>query len=112
MCFFRNKKHFIAGVVGVGLDILKVLYPRDYPDAVLEEERMAINLSSLNVNLGLQYKFLNPRGGYWGIAAKYEFVNFDNKNGTSLTGDVISVSISRGLLENSLKKQNQEFWKK
>jgi len=50
------------------------------------------------------------KGGYWGISARYEFLQYDIPRGANLSGDAISITVSRGLLENSLKKQNMKFW--
>lgn len=109
--FINTPKHEFAIVTGIGLDLLKVFYPQDYPEEIPSDDRYPISFTTVNLNVGLAYKLKNERGGYWGIAARYEFMNYTNEKGTDLSGNAISFTISRGLLENSLKKQNLEFWK-
>lgn len=107
----KKEKIEFSIISGIGLDVFKAFYPQDYPEGTEENDANPISFSALNLNLGLSLKLKNPRGGYWGFSARYEFLNYENPRGSDLSGDAISFSISRGILENSVKKQNLEFWK-
>lgn len=106
----NNSRFEFSIVTGLGLDVLKAFYPQDYPEGTKKKDAKPISFSAINFNVGLVYRIKNARGGYWAFAARYEFLNYENKRGTDLSGDAISFSISRGLFENAYKKQNLEFW--
>lgn len=98
----HNKKHQFDVLCGVAVDAVKTLAGTfDANGDVITE---GVNLSSLNINPGLGYrKYLRhrknrsaARHSYIGVQARYNFVNYNNKAGTDLTGNAFSICLIYG----------------
>ncbi len=62
---------------------------------------------SLNINLGLGYKYyFISKKSYIGLQGKYNFVNYNNKGGTDITGNCITFSLLLGGFMNNIKDYN------
>ncbi len=62
------------------------------------------SINSLNLNLGLGYRFYGKGNlNYWGIQAKYNFVNYNNKGGTDVAGNYVSLILTANLFGNIQK---------
>ncbi len=79
----------IGGVAYDGFDALKV----DYPGT---DDDLSKTINSLNLNIGLGYKYYLSPYHYLGIDGKYNFVDFNNPEGTDLTGNVVSINLIYG----------------
>ncbi len=86
--FFIKNNHFdlIGGVAFDGFTALKV----DYPGT---DDDLTKSINSLNLNIGVGYKyFLNPYN-YIGVEWKYNFVDYNNPKGTNLSGNAITINL-------------------
>jgi hypothetical protein len=63
------------------------------------------SLGSLNLNLGLGYRIYSKRMNFVGLQAKYNFVDFNNENGTSLKGNYMSLVLTYNFFGN-INKHN------
>jgi hypothetical protein len=91
--FAKNKNSFdiIGGIAFEEFVTINVTYPEN-------PVRDVYRLNSLNLNIGLAYKYyFNPRR-FLGIDVKYNFVNFKNPGGTDLSGNIITISLKFGIL--------------
>ncbi|MBL7973009.1 MAG: hypothetical protein JNL03_15940 [Prolixibacteraceae bacterium] len=86
---------FLSGVAFDGFDAVE-------GDTGEDTEGKSIN--SLNLNLGLGYRIYGKRLNYFGIQAKYNFVNYKNNPGTDLGGNYISLIVTYNLFGNIQKR--------
>jgi hypothetical protein len=108
-----NEIDLLGGIGLDGMDVLNIGKPED-------PNRITKSLNSLNLNLGIGFRHYFQNRTYWGIEARYNFVNFKNTGGTDLTGNTISIRLNIGLsrnyyadrrlmfLDNKEQIQNQE----
>jgi hypothetical protein len=108
-----NEIDLLGGIGLDGIDVLNIGKPED-------PNRITKSLNSLNLNLGIGFRHYFQNRTYWGIEARYNFVNFKNTGGTDLTGNTISIRLNIGLsrnyyadrrlmfLDNKEQIQNQE----
>lgn len=59
-----------------------------------DEDNVSIN--TLNLNLGLAYRFYYNDNGYLGLETKYAFLNYKNKGGTDFGGNSVTIGINWG----------------
>lgn len=62
-----------------------------------EQYEMSNFIGTFNLNLGLQYRFMFFDGSFYGLQAKYHFVNYKNPGGTDFSGNVVTVGLLFGL---------------
>ncbi|MDP3434899.1 MAG: hypothetical protein Q8T04_18320 [Bacteroidota bacterium] len=84
---------------GIGGDIMDAI--KGDPDV----ENDSKSLGSLNLNLGLGYRIYSKRMNFVGLQAKYNFVDFNNENGTSLKGNYMSLVLTYNFFGN-INKHN------
>jgi hypothetical protein len=90
----KNSIDLIGGIAFDGFDSLNEKIEG------CKNERMSKNINSLNLNIGLGYKFHfqkqrnNQR--YLGIDVKYNLVNFKNPHGTNLAGNTYTINLILG----------------
>ncbi len=102
--FFRRNKHEFDILCGIGWDAFDAIFA----DAITN------TYPSLNLNAGLGYKiFLSHKDdkdfekySYLSLQAKYNFVNYNNKGGTDLSGN----SFTFGLLYGFYKRANHYYY--
>lgn len=82
---------------GIGADIMDVISG----DPEVSDDSKT--LASFNFNCGLGYRFYFKNMNYIGLHAKYNFINYNNKQGTSLSGDYLSFTVSYNLFGNASK---------
>ena len=89
--FSVKNSHFdlIGGVGYDGFTALEV----DYPDT---DDDLTKSINSLNLNIGVAYKYYMNPYNYFGVEGKYNFVDYKNPKGTDLTGDVITINLIYG----------------
>jgi hypothetical protein len=85
---FRLWNNSIDMIGGIGWDGFESLNEKN--------EKMTKTLHSLNLNIGLGYKFYFKNRRYVGIDFKYNFVNFKNPHGTNLGGNTYTVNLIFG----------------
>ena len=84
---FRNMKHEFDVLVGLGYDGIESAKSLD------DDEPIYIN--SFNYNVGVGYKFYVKKYNinHLGVQLKYNFINYDTKGGSKLSGNSISLRI-------------------
>jgi hypothetical protein len=85
----KNAFYLIGGVAWDGFDALDK--KKDGSD-----DKMTKSINSLNLNIGLGYKFHFGEKSYLGIDCKYNFVNYKNSGGTDLDGNVFTIHLIFG----------------
>lgn len=79
----------LTGVAFDGFDVLSITNK-------LGGENYNKSINSLNINTGVGYRFtIKPLKSlkYLGLDAKYNWVNYNNQNGTNLKGNSITVGL-------------------
>jgi len=90
----RHKMDLLGGIAFDGFDTIKS-----------SKEKKGKSINSLNLNLGIGYKFYLADYGVKniGIQIRYNFVNYKNANGTDLSGNTISLRLIYGFTGNRHK---------
>jgi hypothetical protein len=83
----------VGGCGWDGFDALEIGEPND-PDRVTK------TINALNLNLGLGYRKYFKNKTYIGIEARYNFVDYQNKNGTDLSGNTLTLRLKYGISRN------------
>jgi hypothetical protein len=94
----NNTFEIVGGIAYEGFDALKVDDPNSNND-------ISKSLNSLNLNVGIGYRYYFVDRNYFGVDIKYNFVDFQNTGATDLSGDVLSINFLYGFFGNSYKKQ-------
>ena len=97
-----HKKHELDLIGGIGYDGF---------DAITDmktkySDKASVTLNTLNLNLGLGYRFYISSTTYIGLQGKYNFVNFLNHNGTNLSGNTMEFYILIGNSGNNYKEMH------
>lgn len=91
----RNEFDLLSGIAYDGFDAV---------ESNVEKDIKGKSINSLNLNLGLGYRFYGKGFNYWGVQTRYNFVNYNNKLGTDLSGDYVSVLVSFNFYGNIQKR--------
>jgi len=105
---FNNDKTELDFEWGIGGDFIDVVPDEDGSYYTTDDSK---TLASLNVNAGLGYRFYLKSMNYIGLHAKYNYVDFNNKRGTDLSGQYVSVTISYHLFGNPARRKALEKMK-
>lgn len=89
----RSNIDLIGGIAYDGFDALQINGQNSNND-------ITKSINSLNLNIGLGYKFNFNSWNYLGIDLKYNFVDFKNRRGTDLSGNAITVNLIYGICGN------------
>ena len=98
--FGKNSIDIIGGIAYENINTLNEKNENCCECCTDNNKKISHNLESLNLNIGLGYKFYfkkqrhNQR--YLGVDFKYNFVNFKNPHGTNLDGNVFTVNLIIG----------------
>ncbi len=99
----RNEFNILAGIAWDGFDTIETNTNDDRTD---NDKGKSIN--SLNLNVGLGYRYIFKNSAYLGIRGKYNFVNYKNVGGTDLSGHTVTIAFVYGGFLNSMKSYNLE----
>jgi len=97
----KNQIDLLAGIAYDGFDAIKTNTNDDNPD-----NDKSHNINTLNVNIGLGYKYYIKRDWYVAVQGKYNFVNYKNKGGTDFSGNCITIAVLTGGFFNTNKTNN------
>lgn len=89
---FRIKNRsfsFIGGAAFDGFDALRVDDPNSDTDIIK-------TLNTLNLNIGVGYKYHIDQWNYIGLDFKYNMVNYKNDMGTDLSGNALTINLLYG----------------
>jgi len=90
----QNSVDLIGGIAWDGFDTLNEKVEGSKNDKITK------SINSLNLNIGLGYKFYFKNKGYnnryVGLDVKYNFVNYKNPHGTNLDGNTYTVNLILG----------------
>ena len=92
----------IGGIAFDGFDALNV-------DDPYSDDKITKSLNSLNLNVGVGYKYNINSGNYFGVDIKYNFVDYKNPMGTDLSGNVLTINLMYGFYFNEYSTNNLEF---
>jgi len=95
----RQEFDFLTGIAYDGFDAV---------ESNTEKDIKGKTINSLNLTLGLGYRFYGKRFNYWGIQTKYNVVNYNNKQGTDLSGDYLSLILTYNFFGNFQKRTMME----
>jgi len=84
----NRKSNLIDLLSGVGLDGFDVLKIND---------KVKKTINTLNLNIGIGYRRIIGSYTYIGLDIKYNFIDYDNSDGTNLSGDAMSSLLKFGL---------------
>lgn len=100
-----NKSEFdvIGGIGYDGLTTLSIEHDDDTKD-------ISQTIHSLNLNAGLGYKYWFKGGGFIGLDAKYNFLFYNNKGGTSLSGNVLTVGVTLGFINRGNQRYGHPYY--
>jgi len=96
-----NEFNFSAGIGYDGFSAVKT----NTNDECIENDK-GKSINSLNLNVGLGYRYNLKNNTYLGFRAKYNFVNYKNQGGTDLSGNTIIFTVIFGGFANDLKNDN------
>ena len=100
---FRLKKNSIAIIGGIAYDGIEA-----WTEQLDDEEYDAKYINTLNLNIGLGYKFYFKskrfKQRYLGIDFQYNFVNYKNPHGTNLDGNTYTINLIFGTVLNNLSQ--------
>lgn len=89
----RSSIDLIGGIAYDGFDALKVKDKNSNDD-------ISKSINSLNLNIGLGYKYYFNKLNYIGLDVKYNFLNYKNHRGTDLGGNAFSIHLIYGFRGN------------
>ncbi len=95
---FQRQKHqweLLGGIGWDGFDTVKT-------DQKNNEDGKSIN--SVNLNIGLGYKYFYHKNLFWALISKYNFVKYRNTGGTDVTGNTVTLGLVLGYLQNEVKE--------
>lgn len=99
----RHEVDLVGGVDFEMMDILNITES----DGNGGESTNSRNLYSPSVHVGLGYKYYTKNRHYFGISSKYSVLNFNNKGGTNLRGNALSINLEYGFGTNDwLNRKN------
>jgi hypothetical protein len=99
---WKEKRHELDFLTGIAYDGF------DAVEGDTNNNVKGKSINSLNLNLGLGFRFLGKKLNYWGFQAKYNFVNYDNNGGTDIRGNYISLILTANLFGNVQKNSMME----
>ena len=99
---WKNKKKEFDLLTGIAYDGF------DAVESDTEKNIKGKSINSLNLNLGLGFRFYGKGMNYWGVQTKYNIVNYINKQGTDFSGDYISLIVSYNFFGNIRKRSMME----
>lgn len=116
---WEETDEFFGGYIGleVGYDILQARRHEiqlsggvafDGIDVFKEDKKnnlKAVSANSLNLNVGVGYRFYTGRDFYLGLRARYNFVDYSRNGNIKQAGNVVTLGLQVGWLNNPVKKQ-------
>ena len=106
LILFGKKQHKMELLGGVGynsITVLEVTIPTNIDDP------KSISRDGLSLSAGLGYRFEFPAATYIGLSAKYNFTHFNNKRGTDLTGNFLTIQLSLGFVSKDKKHRTRKL---
>lgn len=94
----KSKKSRLYALSGIAFDGFDTL-PGD------DDEDPSKSINSLNLNVGLGYRHFLSENFYIGLEARQNFVNYNNRGGTDLSGNTQSIRLLFGFMQNLYKDQ-------
>ncbi len=102
----KSEINLLGGIAYDGFDATKTNTYDNNPD---NDKSNSIN--SLNLNIGLGFKYFINRNWYVALQGKYNFVNYKNKGGTDFSGNSITITILTGSFMNAIKSYHLDALK-
>lgn len=100
----RSEFDVTAGLGYDGLTTLSIEKDDDTKD-------ISQTIHSLNLNAGLGYKYWFKGGGFIGIETKYNFLFYNNKGGTSLSGNAITLGLTLGFVNRGVHRNDHSYYR-
>lgn len=94
----RNQFDLLGGIAWDGFDAINTDTKDNNPN---NDKGHSIN--SINLNLGLGYKYNFSKKGYIALQGKYNFINYKNLGGTDMSGNAITIIFLVGGFTNTIK---------
>lgn len=89
----------LGGLGWDGFDALEIGKTND-------PNRITKSINALNLNLGIGYRKYLKNKSYIGIETRYNFINYQNKNGTDLSGNTLTIRLKYGMSRNLYRDKN------
>lgn len=86
----KMKKQDILLLGGIGIDGMDVLAVGKGDDQITK------SLAALNLNAGLSYRFWLRKYGYLGVNTKFNYMTYNNKGGTDISGNAVTIGLVYG----------------
>lgn len=97
--FLKTLRHDLSFTTGIAYDEI-TLVPTDE-----EKDIENVSTGSLNVNLGLQYRYYFDFKDYFGIDVRYSVLDFSNDINNELRGHAVSLRLIYGFTSSDRKRQ-------
>lgn len=89
----------LGGLGWDGFDALEIGKTND-------PNRITKSINALNLNLGFGYRKYLKNKSYIGIETRYNFINYQNNNGTDLSGNTLTLRLKYGISRNLNRDKN------
>jgi hypothetical protein len=103
------RRHELELLCGLDLGMMEVLSLTNNPDDKNDDESRF--LKSPSMHLGASYRYYLKNERYFGLSSRYQFLNFNNKGGTNLRGNALTITIEYGIGTNPWINKKNTFLK-
>jgi len=101
---YSKKGHELAPIAGIGFDFFEC-FKEDK-----KNNEPTISADSYNVNVGIGYKYFFGEIGYFGLNAKYNFVDYKRSKIVDFTGNTITLEFLIGGLSFNQNRKGLKNW--
>lgn len=98
---FSKINHKIAVIAGIALDGFNTTF-----DLVEQNKYLETNIYSLNLNLGITYKYMMFQTLYTEVKAMYHMVNYNSETDLDLSGNVFTIGLGIGINSGRNERMN------
>ena len=88
------RRHEFDLLGGIDVEVINVVTIKNESDNSNSDESK--NITSPSVHLGAAYRYYLKNDRYIGLSSRYHLINFDNKGGTNLRGNALTITFEYG----------------
>ncbi|NVO19410.1 MAG: hypothetical protein HXX13_06905 [Bacteroidetes bacterium] len=92
------RRHELDLLGGIDLELMDVLNLKNDPATADDNESKY--LASPAIHFGLGYRYYTKSDHFFGISSRYHLMNFNNKQGSNLRGNALTINLEYGFGEN------------
>jgi len=95
----QNEINLLTGIGYEGFDALSI-------GDINDPDRIRRSINSGNINFGIGYRKYFRNRSYIGLETRYNIVNYQNPNGTNLSGNTLTIRLKYGIARNLYRDRN------